>query len=279
MSNIVKKLPYDSEIIKLLEIKVCEILGKESIYYKYPVIFKDFFNKIDDEKIDKLNDSSLLIYLYVCLSDDFFDRKEIKKDYINSFNLAHIFYDEGIKILNILFKDDKTFWDIWNYRRSIFFSVNTFNNKIGFNLKEYILLAQNKSELGKLAIDSLFILSGLCNKNEYENLLSTHDLFSIGFQLLDDVEDFSVDLKENNTTNYILNEMIKDGIVINNYKEVQEEYLNLKYLIKTLNLSLFYFEKAENELIKSNSYFNRIIITKKKKAYLYLNEIQKINER
>ena len=279
MSNIVKKLPYDSEIIKLLEIKVCEILGKESIYYKYPVIFKDFFNKIDDEKIDKLNDSSLLIYLYVCLSDDFFDRKEIKKDYINSFNLAHIFYDEGIKILNILFKDDKTFWDIWNYRRSIFFSVNTFNNKIGFNLKEYILLAQNKSELGKLAIDSLFILSGLCNKNEYENLLSTHDLFSIGFQLLDDVEDFSVDLKENNTTNYILNEMIKDGIVINNYKEVQEEYLNLKYLIKTLNLSIFYFEKAENELIKSNSYFNRIIITKKKKAYLYLNEIQKINER
>ena len=279
MNNIVKKFPYNEDVIEILENKIFALLGSESIYYKYPNIFKDFFYPISEEKMDKLNNASLFIYLYVCLSDNFFDRKEIKKEYLNSFNLAHIFYDEGIKILSQLFKNDKTFWDVWNYRRSIFFSVNTYNNKIGFNLDDYILLSQNKSELGKIAIDSLYILNGQNNKKEYDNLLKAHDLFSMGFQLLDDIEDFSIDLKENNTTNYILNEMINNGIDINNYKLVQEDYLNLKNLIKSLNLSIIYFDKADNVLSNSKSYFSKIINMKKQKAILYLNEIQKINGR
>ena len=46
MNNIVKKFPYNEDVIEILENKIFALLGSESIYYKYPNIFKDFFYPI-----------------------------------------------------------------------------------------------------------------------------------------------------------------------------------------------------------------------------------------
>ncbi|GAW90704.1 hypothetical protein FPS14_contig00091-0002 [Flavobacterium psychrophilum] len=57
----------------------------------------------------------------------------------------------------------------------------------------YTNIAKNKSAFGKVAIDAMSVYFKKENSDEHKDLLSSHDFFSIGIQIIDDIQDLVED--------------------------------------------------------------------------------------
>jgi len=120
-----------------------------------------------------------------------------------------------------------------------------FENSFSFVIADY------KSAFGKIAIDSLALLS---DQNEttvtYESLLESHRHFSIGRQLYDDVSDIKEDFlnKQCNYAIYKLKQACEKNEI--NFEKLDEVYLE-KYLYvlgvsdEILNDAVKHFENCK----------------------------------
>lgn len=153
--------------------------------------------------------------------------------------------ENAIKILSTIYEDGNNFWNLWEtrkreFRKAISLEKNLWNNPSEEN---YNKVADMKSAFGKVAIDSLFIFSENSNNSEiYNLLLESHKYFSIGFQLYDDIIDFTEDFnkKQFNWAVYELSKTL--------------DFSKYKYDVNILN-KLFYIDGTSVILFEKSIYY------------------------
>lgn len=223
-----------------------------SYYVYYPYLFSSIFEFYDDNKLKKLSTAGFLYYKSIIYIDDIFDNKE-SKDAFYKFTISNICQEETIKLLSSLFQIDSDFWKIWNKRKSEYFKAYHLD-KVSHNIKnfsDYEKLADYKSSFGKIAIDSLHLLTDKKQANKYHKILKSHKFYYVAFQILDDISDYEEDATNGqfNISRFQLAKAVKniDEYSINDQKKL----LYIKNVANSLYYkSLFYLDKSF-ELSKS----------------------------
>lgn len=204
-----------------------------SFYLFYPHLFKDAFGIKDSDKINLLCIAGFLFYKSLIYVDKIVDNQASDKTKERYFQLSLICQEESIKILASLFPVDNEFWKYWNNRKLEYISAQRAEKKDYSQLdtQAFFNIANNKSAFGKVAIDSLVLLSN--NQKElskaYQALLESHRYFSIGRQLYDDVSDVKEDFvnKQANYAIYKLSRTCEERGI--NFQKLDAVYLE-KYL-------------------------------------------------
>ena len=170
--------------------------NKSPIFYKYyPKLFHSYFHEINNNEVDDLSKAGYLYYQSVLFLDDLIDDKDF-----SGLPKMMFYQEETIKILSSIYEIESDFWKYWNKRKKEYFEAVKIEKKSQIeNSTDFFVykdLADKKSTFGKVAIDSLFLLSDKKDFKLYEKLLKSHTYFSIAFQLYDDVKDFSKDFEQ-----------------------------------------------------------------------------------
>lgn len=175
-------------------------------YICYPRLFSDSFLVEDTDELSLLCIAGYLYYNSLISLDQAFDSTK-KSISVDSFLIASTCQEEGIKLLGHLFHPNSLFWRHWQRHKSEYFAaIETERRHKISNSIEYYKLADYKSAFGKVAIDSLFIITQGKHKNEYKKLIAAHRYFSIANQLVDDVQDLIQDIK-NNQYNWVYSQL------------------------------------------------------------------------
>ncbi|MEM6816107.1 MAG: hypothetical protein AAF600_17250 [Bacteroidota bacterium] len=163
-------------------------------YLYYPELFAKPF--IKEQAINEILPINIAGYLYlrsIIILDRMMDKKELDP---GELILLTQFQEMSLKILSETFIDKPQFWEKWNQRKSEYLQaahLERTNTYLSFEVFEE--LADYKSAFGKVAIDSVYIYGNETQSSIYQNLLESHRLFSCGFQILDDIQDFKEDLQ------------------------------------------------------------------------------------
>lgn len=257
------------------EILDLEFIKKNpSFYIYYPSLFSGMMKMFDQEKINKLSAAGYFYYQSSIIMDTIIDEKQTDK-----FPIALVCQEETIKLLTEIFTIKSVFWNYWNTRKNEFFNAvllqQKLYNKTEVNFSEYEVLADYKSAFGKIAVDSIFVLTKQADERKYKIILKSHKYFSVGFQLFDDINDFRIDFgnKQFNWAVYELSKKIEfadygnDPIKLNKILYIKEIGQGI------LRKAIEYFETAENlvyNLENSKSWLN-VIQQMKNKVVLQLD--------
>lgn len=257
--KLLRSLPIDEELLALSfedieSMNIDEVLN--GIYLMYPRLFSSLFFKDGQNKeqqLTKLCIAGFFIYRFVVKSDAVFDRNS------QTFNNADLlsafaYQEEGVRLLSTLFDYDASFWKIWNRRkRELAQAVALDNNIEELDWDLYEILADCKSTFGKVAIDAVYLINGDRTLNAaYQKLLDSHRYFSVGFQILDDVQDFERDLSIGQTNIGLL--CLADQLAIP-YRSLflKEDKEALHKLFKDKELDVFLLDKAAEYFDKSKA--------------------------
>lgn len=229
-------------------------------YQNYASQFYSYYKEISKKTIEELDIAGFAIYQSAMRLDKIIDDKDTT-EILSALALQ----EDAIKILTSIFNKDSKFWNLWNLRKTEFHDAISLEKSLWENptFERYQDVADKKSAFGKVAIDCLFLLSESSNKEIYNLLLESHRYFSIGFQLHDDVKDFSEDFnkKQFNWAVYELSKIVdyskysNDVVLLNKVLYVEGIGVNI------LNKSITYFEKAKeiiNELSEASLWCNTI---------------------
>lgn len=213
-------------------------------YEYYPKLFHNYFAEIDSEKIEVLCNAGHDYYLSVLDLDSVIDNKELNKIF-RVLNLQK----SSIKKLSSIYPIQHIFWQYWNKRKIEYFEAISLEKKLWNNPNEenYNDVADMKSAFGKVAIDCLFALSKNKDDEIYNLLLESHKYFSIGFQLYDDIIDFTEDFnkKQFNWAVYELSRVINFSKYNNDSNTLNKLFYINGISITVFEKSIYYLEKAE----------------------------------
>jgi len=254
-NNYINKLNIPESIRNILE---SEEFAKEnpSYYLEYPALFSQVFD-VEEQMVELLCVSGFLYYRSLIsmdqLIDEGIDTNSKSSSYIPL--VISTCQEETIKILSHIFGIDSEFWKVWNERKSEFLYAMQLEkkmnqNSIPFEISLYYDLAEKKSSMGKIAIDSLHLLSQQTKSAEYERLLEAHRLFSIGLQILDDFQDFRDDYNKGQT-NLLIHKL---------GSRLQENGTYLSdFNIETLHKYIYIYHVATESLDEAKSFFEQSI--------------------
>lgn len=224
-----------------------------AFYKYYPKLFHNYFHEINDKEINDLSNAGYLYYQSVLFLDDLIDDKDF-----SGLPKMMFYQEETIKILSSIYEIESDFWKYWNKRKKEYFEAVKIEKKSQIeNSTDFFVykdLADKKSTFGKVAIDSLFLLSDKKDFKLYEKLLKSHTYFSIAFQLYDDVKDFSKDF-EQDQFNWAVQSLKQhiDFSLNNNDVIILNKLLYLKGIgQELLNESINYFQKSIDILNEIN---------------------------
>lgn len=243
-TSYLEKLPYDETTIKVL-LQSSNIDKNPLFYLEYASLFENSFDfKNSKQKIKFLNIAGYFGYIYSLLLDVALDSEAKHSTLI----LSNIYLEESIKLLTKIFDLDTKFWGLWNLRKHEVFEAakegkNLFNSS-SVSILDYEALCDRKSALGKVALDSLFILGGSTANSNYEKLLVSHKYFSVGFQINDDINDF-IDDFENKDFNYAYYRfVIEKNREVSNLNDLKKMFYLSGEAIELHELAISYFEKS-----------------------------------
>lgn len=224
---------------------------KSPKYYQYYArLFFNYFNNLDIKIVEDLCNAGYLYYQSILLTDSLIDNNEY-----SNLPLISNCQEETIKILTSIYGTDSDFWKYWNKRKSEYFKAVKIEKGLHLNdnvdFQVYKDLADKKSSFGKIAIDSLYVLSKQNNKKKYQALLESHKYFSVGFQLYDDVKDFKEDFENGqfNWALYALNEKL-------NFSDYNNDISILNKLLFIENIGQILLEKSIKSFQKSLEIIN-----------------------
>lgn len=246
--NIIKqycqKLHYGSEIAD--DEFFC---NNPRFYLYYPYLFAEAFNYSNHPKLKKLCIAGFLLYRAAIIKDKLLDEvhdKKLEGKHKQYITIKEICQDEAMHILMSLFDSKSSFWQLLKKRKIELNLVEQLETQLysNYSIQKYYKLADYKSAFGKLAIDSIFVLSGNRHNDVYKILLNAHKHFSIGFQLLDDSNDIIQDLI-NKQFNYCVSK-IRQEFDTTNYDWMQKVFYAKNYASETYKKSLFHFCNAAN---------------------------------
>jgi hypothetical protein len=221
-------------------------------YHSYPYLFSEAF-QVSNSDLSKLNIAGFMIFKHVMLTDKLLDEgKHSPENYM----IASAYKEEGVKILSRLFPEESIFWELWTTRKQeykIAFEKDKSLKEISIN--DFEMLADYKSAFGKVAIDSLHILSGNKNAQLYEDLLYSHKLFSSGVQLVDDIMDIREDLANGQFNMAFL--MLKSELRIRNlnpdffsHEDLAKQLYIFGIADRLFDKALEYYTQAEKIAVK-----------------------------
>lgn len=222
-------------------------------YSFYPYLFNHSFHFLNDKKLLDLSLAGFLLYRSIIAKDFLIDNINTngKETFIRNDQLLlikDICQEEAYRLLIQLFSTKSEFWDYWNLRRSEYLEAIELDKQLinqPFNQNGYEKLADFKSAFAKLAIDALHILSGKKYTTEYELLIRSHELFSVGVQIYDDINDLKEDYI-NGQFNWCISHLI-------------DKIGNEKFEIEKKIKLIFVNGVAQNAYQESLNYFNQAI--------------------
>jgi squalene-hopene/tetraprenyl-beta-curcumene cyclase len=274
-----KKSLFEAYVHSLpIEKEFCHYLTDDSFFAKnpsmyliYPLLFEENFSVYNQEQLDQLCVAGYLYYRSVLENDTFLDSPEALSQKQMFTVVSSIAQEESVKLLTHLFGLQSKFWEVWNLRRKEYLKALRMEQlhrdfitcksevkqashekeflRQSITLAEYEKLADYKSAFGKVAIDATYLLSGSNDTHVYQRLLESHALFSVGFQILDDIDDFKRDFdKPQINIAYIkLTEYCNQqgiNLPINDFKMLHK-YLYVSGVASDLTaLAIEYFAKA-----------------------------------
>ena len=185
-------------------------------YVHYPMLFNEVFEVYDKEILTKLSMAGFFCFNSVNMLDDLFDTPNFGERF-DSYYIANILNEEAIKLLSSIFAIDSEFWNLWHRKQEEMdeaYQMNRFSEEKIKTIQDYEILAEKKSTYAKAAIDALYVLSTLKNKEKiYNCLLNSHKHFSILLQISDDFKDIIPDIENQqfNILNFHLREKNIEG--------------------------------------------------------------------
>lgn len=266
---------YDKKTIdKIVEKNF--IQSNPKYYMIYPFFFNEYF-KVDNFKIlQTISLSGFLYYKSLIFIDNIFDKSSGILSF-DDYMIANICQEESIKLLTSVFEWDSIFWKYWNMRKkeyALAFEMERNPKNVDYNW--FKKLADFKSAFGKIAIDSLHLISENENDNLYEDLIESHKCFYTAFQIMDDIGDIEEDFENNqfNIANFKINEYlskieVKDNLELNivdkkklMYSEgvaekLYEEAINC--IEQGLEIVLPYTQKSDLWILEQSSLHNTAI--------------------
>lgn len=224
------------------------------VYLYYPELFWYAFNepKSNTEILDKLCISGYLYFNSLILQDKLLDDN---KKYIHTLPLISFLQEETIKILVGIFPSNSPFWERWHtYRKKYVDSIATDKSvSETFNLANFECFAVSKSIYAQIAIDSSYFASNRDPQRTsiHEKLVKSHEHFSVGLQILDDLSDIEEDFN-NNQKNIIITRCReladKSNASINSVNQLKKIFYISGCAEEVLNNCLNYFLNAKKEV-------------------------------
>ena len=253
INNYVKLLP----VIEPLKDKILSfdfINDNPSYYVDYPYLF--IKKTIDERKIDNLCIAGALYYQSIILLDRVFD-KDLPFEAL--FPIINICQEETVKILTELIGKKSSFWMKWNTRKMEYLQAFEKDKSHAiYSFENFETHVDNKSALGKVAIDALWELGEITSYELYTTLLEIHKYFYCAFQILDDISDIKEDFskKQFNVIIWQIKEAVLTGILpeeaLNN-AENTAKYFYLSDIRKSMyKKALSYVDKAYSLSVQHN---------------------------
>ena len=232
------------------------------IYLHYPMLFNEAFEVYDETLLKNLSIAGFFYFNAINLLDDFIDNTE-SIYFFETLEESNLLREHAIQLLTSIFPLDSKFWILWQQRRTEFAQAHLMNkdskNKIK-SISNYKAYANYKSAFAYSAIDALYTLSKLKNKDEvYKELIDTHFHFGTMLQVLDDLKDITDDLKQNqfNIINFDLNKKNKKGL---NNDEIKSMLYDKGIISKYNHFGLKEGEKALKKILPLHlNYFRNVI--------------------
>ncbi len=161
-------------------------------YMDYPYLFAPVFGI--EKELPLLSVAGFLYYKSIILLDQALDEAKLFQQH---FAVINICQEECIKILSSLYPiGHQAFWGLWYKRKYEYLQAYQTDMKTHDiqSMEDYERLADQKSAIGKVAIDCLYVLAGTAKEKEYSDLLLSHRYFYTAFQIMDDIADFRHDI-------------------------------------------------------------------------------------
>lgn len=216
-------------------------------YERYPALFHDYYPTIRSQIVAQLSEAGFAFYKSVLELDAIIDNQETYR----IFSVLEL-QESAIKKLSLVFPEDSHFWKLWQQRKTEYKEAIALEKELHYHFcdKKYCEVADKKSAFGKVAIDSLYVISEEKDTSLYKNLLQSHQYFSLGFQIYDDVIDFREDFN-GSQFNIAVYELSKQ-LNFQNYSNA--EPLHKIFYIKGLGFELL--QKSINSFEKAKTYLN-----------------------
>lgn len=216
-------------------------------YERYPALFHDYYPTIRSQIVAQLSEAGFAFYKSVLELDAIIDNQETYR----IFSVLDL-QESAIKKLSSVFLEDSHFWKLWLQRKTEYKEAIALEKQLHhyFCEEKYTEVADKKSAFGKVAIDSLYVISEEKDTTLYKNLLLSHQYFSLGFQIYDDVIDFREDFN-GSQFNIAVYELSKQ-LNFQNYSNA--EALHKIFYIKGLGFELL--QKSINSFEKAKTYLN-----------------------
>ena len=200
------KKSYKKDIISSGLFSECEInmycsdlvFEKHSFYLQLPSLFKPLFVDITEKKIENISNIAYLYFRALLALDTVIDDNNILNIKLSLYN-----YELATKKINLLYSENSEIWSEFNLIKSQFFEGVKLENSLDFesglpDYNKFEYLAKSKS-IFILLIPKMLSYSSSCFdylKQLEQSLLSLH----IGLQMLDDINDFLVDIDKSQVT-------------------------------------------------------------------------------
>lgn len=175
-------------------------------YFVYPHAFLPYFDKpTPTGALTTLAVAGYLLYSYIMCVDRVYDDDDRSTG--NFFNYWSL-QSESLRLMYQLFPPDAEFWSFYSLREEEYVSAIQREALLGEQVDPtaYFEVASGKSAYGKLAIDGLRGLYGQ-QAQRHAQLLASHDAFSRGTQILDDIQDLRFDIARQHST-YVTNMIV-----------------------------------------------------------------------
>jgi hypothetical protein len=241
--------------------------SKDSEFYLfYPRLFSESFNIQDSQDLKLLCVAGYLYYQSIINLDQSFDSKAKSINLRNMFIIS-ICQEESLKILGHLFSPNSDFWKCWGVRKIHHYDgIEAEKLRRVYKESDYYNLACNKSSFGKVAIDALHFLSDEKYGRNHSLLLEAHNYFSIANQLVDDVQDISLDL-EQGQFNWVYEQLVRS---FRKSGKTEIDPLQIKQYLYSTNLGISFYKKA-------STFFSRAMSTSKEtNAVMWLNTLKSL---
>lgn len=236
--------------------------------FNFPEIFFEAFqNNIPAEGnaeriIKRVSLAGYLMYSSIIAYDSKIDKISNINENINyDFNIT-VLHEECVLILSKIFEYGSPFWIAWNknrfdlhrsvirdvkFKKSLKYVLDFsysdpsrtddvpiakyFDDLPHVSSRDYIRLVTGKSAVGRSAIDAAYYISASSNKNLYNRLIRSYNLFMIAVAILDDISDIREDIihPQINATHLLVAKLLKE----NNEKK--------HFIIQNINDLKYYF--------------------------------------
>ncbi len=223
---------------------------KDNFYLIYPFYFLTHFNDVNEDDVYELTLCGNLFLTYLLKLDTFLDKQAHTDSLIQ---LCQI-HELAIIRLAKLFPSSSIFWKYFNRYSSAYFNgiemerrVNEQNN-ITYTYKDFIKITVAQCSFAKCSTAGLVSLSK--NKNEVLALENSQDEFHIGLQILDDIQDWKVDYK-NNKKSYLLSKVFSNVKFSEKLQHVEDKENTLGKYIFMSDVAIDLLEEAYKRFLNS----------------------------